>query len=115
MPNIYLTDDLVFRVTCPAKKDQEIYWDYPVGEGGAIRSGSVSGLGLRVTALGNRTFVHAYIFNQKRHRRSLGSTIVLNVASARLAVINREQQLKAGENPDADENDPRRNPPYDRP
>ncbi len=108
MPNIYLTDELVSGASCPPEKDQEIYWDYPVGEGGSIRNGSVSGLGLRVTALGNKTFVHAYVFNQKRHRKALGSTIILNVASARLAAIDRERQLQAGENPDLDENDPRR-------
>ncbi|MFK0207723.1 tyrosine-type recombinase/integrase [Agrobacterium sp. NPDC090283] len=108
MPKIYLTDLLVSGASCPAEKDQEIYWDYPVGGDGVIRNGSVSGLGLRVTALGNKTFVHAYMFNQKRHRKALGSNIVLNVASARLAVIDREKRLEAGENPDLDENDPRR-------
>jgi integrase len=108
MPNIYLTDELVSGAICPPEKDQEIYWDYPIGDKGGVKSGSVSGLGLRVTALGNKTFVHSYVFNQKRHRKALGSTIVLNVASARMAVINRERLLQAGENPDLDENDPRR-------
>ncbi len=108
MPQLYLTDSLVFAASCPAGKDQEIYWDYPVGADGQIRNGSVSGLGLRVTALGNKTFVHAYHFNGKRCRKALGSTVVLNVASARLAVGQRERQLQAGENPDLDENDPRR-------
>lgn len=108
MPNIYLTDLVVAQAICPAEKDQEIYWDYPIGSDGVVRNGSVAGLGLRVTALGNKTFVHAYVFNQKRHRKALGSTIILNVASARLAVIDRERRLRAGENPDLDENDPRR-------
>lgn len=108
MPNIYLTDLVVAQAICPAEKDQEIYWDYPIGSDGVVRNGSVAGLGLRVTALGNKTFVHAYVFNQKRHRKALGSTIILNVASARLAVIDRERRLQAGENPDLDENDPRR-------
>lgn len=108
MPNIYLTDLVVAQAICPAEKDQEIYWDYPIGGDGIVRNGSVAGLGLRVTALGNKTFVHAYVFNQKRHRKALGSTIILNVASARLAVIDRERRLHAGENPDLDESDPRR-------
>ncbi|MCZ7469814.1 integrase family protein [Agrobacterium sp. O3.4] len=108
MPNIYLSDLVVAQAICPAEKDQEIYWDYPIGSDGVVRNGSVAGLGLRVTALGNKTFVHAYVFNQKRHRKALGSTIILNVASARLAVIDRERRLQAGENPDLDENDPRR-------
>lgn len=108
MPKIYLTDTFVERAVCPRSKDQEIYWDYPVDRDGQIRNGSVQGLGLRVTALGNKSYVHSYIFNCKRHRKALGSTIVLSVASARLAVGQRERQLEAGENPDLDRNDPRR-------
>lgn len=108
MPKFYLTDALVLTANCPTGKDQEIYWDYPVGVDGHIRNGSVSGLGLRVTALGNKTFVHAYQFNGKRYRKALGSTILLNVASARLSVGQRERQLEAGENPDFDGEDPRR-------
>ena len=108
MPKFYLTDTLVLTANCPTGKDQEIYWDYPVGTDGHIRNGSVSGLGLRVTALGNKTFVHAYQFNGKRYRKALGSTILLNVASARLSVGQRERQLEAGENPDFDGEDPRR-------
>ncbi|KAA6490852.1 DUF4102 domain-containing protein [Agrobacterium sp. ICMP 7243] len=108
MPKLYLTDSLVLTANCPAGKDQEIYWDYPVGTDGTIRNGSVSGLGLRVTALGNKTFVHAYQFNGKRYRKALGSTIVLSVSSARLTVGQRQRQLEAGENPDFDGEDPRR-------
>jgi integrase len=58
--------------------------------------------------LGSKTFVHGYQFNGKRYRKALGSTVVLNVASARLAVGQRERRIEAGENPDSDENDPRR-------
>lgn len=108
MPKLFLTDAFVARSSCPSGKDQEIYWDYPIDPMGQVRSGSVAGLGLRVTEQGNKTFVHSYIFNHKRHRKALGSNIVLSVASARMAVIGREKQLAAGENPDLDENDPRR-------
>lgn len=108
MPKIYLTDAFIFEARCPAGKDQEIYWDYPVGGDGSIRNGSVSGLGLRVTALGNKTFVHAYIFNHRRIRKALGSTVVLGVSSARMAVTERQRKVDVGENPDLDENDPRR-------
>ncbi|TCQ16392.1 tyrosine-type recombinase/integrase [Rhizobium sp. PP-CC-3G-465] len=108
MPKIYLNEYLLNSAKCPSGKDQEIYWDYPVATDGSIRNGSVSGLGLRVTALGNRSFVHAYQFNGKRYRKSLGSTILLSVASARLAVAQRERQLEAGENPDFDQTNPRR-------
>jgi integrase len=79
-----------------------------MGEDGRIRSGSISGLGLRVTALGQKSFVHAYQFNGRRHRKVLGSASTLNVGEARLSVIQREQQLQAGENPDLDRVDPRR-------
>lgn len=108
MAKLFLTDAIVQSAICPPNKDQEIYWDHPVGEDGRIRHNSVSGLGLRVTALGHKSFVHAYQFNGKRCRKALGSTVILNVASARLVVIQRERQLEAGENPDFDQKDPRR-------
>ncbi|TIX71510.1 MAG: integrase [Mesorhizobium sp.] len=73
-----------------------------------MRNDSVSGLGLRVTALGNKAFVHAYQFNGRRYRKVLGTTVVLNVSSARLAVGQRQRRLEAGENPDFDRTDPRR-------
>lgn len=108
MPNIFLTDDFVSLATCPTGKDQEIYWDNPVGIDGRIRNNSVSGLGLRVTALGRRAFVHAFMFNGRRYRKVIGSTIRYNVASARLEVSKRQQQLDLGEDPDADRIDTRR-------
>ncbi|TIV37008.1 MAG: DUF4102 domain-containing protein [Mesorhizobium sp.] len=108
MPKIFLTDDVVFEAICPADKDQEFFWDYAVDANGQIHNGSVSGLGLRVTALGHKAFVHAYRFNGKRCRSVLGTAAVLSVASARLAVINREQELEAGRDPDVDRVDPRR-------
>jgi hypothetical protein len=108
MPKIHLTDTFVSTAVCPTGKGQEIYWDYPVDAAGQIRNGSVSGLGLRVTALGAKSFVHAYRFNRKRYRKALGSIIVMSVASARMAVTNRERLIEAGENPDMDETNPRR-------
>ena len=108
MPQLYLTDDVVAAASCPAGKDQEIYWDYAVASNGQIRNGSVSGLGLRVTALGHKSFVHGYQFNGRRCRRGLGSTVVLSVASARLAILERERQIETGQDPDADRIDPRR-------
>ncbi|MER8606591.1 integrase family protein [Mesorhizobium sp. M0663] len=108
MPKLFLDESVVLAADCPSEKDQEIYWDHPVGQDRRIRNGSVSGLGLRVTALGHKSFVHAYQFNGKRYRKALGSTVVLNVASARLAVGQRQRQLEAGENPDFDDRDTRR-------
>jgi len=108
MPKLFLDDSVVLTSDCPSEKDQEIYWDHPVGQDGRIRNGSVSGLGLRVTALGHKSFVHAYQFNGKRYRKALGSTVVFNVASARMAVGQRQRQLEAGENPDFEDSDTRR-------
>lgn len=108
MPNIFLTDDFVSLASCPNGKDQEIYWDNPVGGDGRIRNNSVSGLGLRVTSLGRRAFVHAYQFNGRRYRKVIGSTTRHNVASARADVVTRQQQLDLGEDPDANRVDPRR-------
>ncbi|SFP58512.1 protein of unknown function [Mesorhizobium sp. NFR06] len=103
MPKIFLTDDVVFDAICPADKDQELYWDYAVAAKGQIRNGSIAGLGLRVTAPGHKSFVQ---LNGKRCRKVLGSTVVLSVASARLAVIQREQELSLGKDPDIDRVDP---------
>lgn len=99
MPKIFLTDDIVFDANCPTDKDQELYWDYAVVVNGQIRNGSVAGLGLRVTGLGHKSFVHAYQFDGKRCRKVLGSTTTMSVASARLAVVERDQKLKAGRIP----------------
>lgn len=108
MPSLFLTDAFVFNAHCPSGKDQEIYWDHPIAEGGRVRNGSVSGLGLRVTALGRKAFVHAYQLNGRRYRKAIGSTVSMNVGEARLAVIERQQELDAGENPDINRVDPRR-------
>lgn len=71
-----------------------------MGADGHIRNGSISGLGLRVTAQGAKSFIHAYQFNGKPYRRTLGSIVVLNVGSARMAVRDRAQKLEMRENPD---------------
>ncbi|MCD1266876.1 hypothetical protein B5M44_22155 [Shinella sumterensis] len=102
MPKLFLTDDIVFTASCPAGKDQEIYWDHPTGADGRVRNNSVSGLGLRVTALGRKAFIHAYQFNGERCRKVIGTPVSYNVASARLEVIKRKQELDEGRNPDAD-------------
>ncbi|MGX5805085.1 tyrosine-type recombinase/integrase [Bradyrhizobium sp. Arg314] len=107
MPKIFLTDDVVFEAICPADKDQELYWDHAVAGNGQIRNGSVAGLGLRVTVLGHKSFVHAYQFNGRRCRKVLGSTSTMSVASARLAIVERDQQLKASKDPDLDRIDTR--------
>jgi len=107
MPQLFLTDDIVFSAICPEGKDQEIYWDHPVGADGRIRSNSVSGLGLRVTMLGRKAFIHAYQFNGQRCRKVIGSTLLYNVASARLEVIKRDQDIKDGNDPEAGRINPR--------
>jgi len=107
MPQLFLTDDIVFSASCPDGKDQEIYWDHPVGADGRIRSNSVSGLGLRVTMLGRKAFIHAYQFNGQRCRKVIGSTLLHNVASARLEVIKRDQDIKDGKDPEAGRINPR--------
>lgn len=100
MPKIFLSDTFVQNVQFPTDKSQEFYWDHPTTPDGKVLSGSVTGLGLRVTAMGNKAFVHAYAFNGQRRRMVLGSPPVLNVASARLAVGTRERQISSGESPD---------------
>lgn len=102
MPNIFITDSFVYSAKCPPEKDQEIFWDHPKGPDGRVRNGAVPGLGLRVTANGIKSFVHAYTFRGRRKRKVLGSINIMDIASARLAVNQRLQQLAAGENPDID-------------
>ena len=92
MPNIFITDTFVYTAKCPPEKDQEIFWDHPKGPDGRIRNGAVPGLGLRVTANGIKSFVHAYTFRGRRKRKVLGSINIMDIASARLAVNQRLQQ-----------------------
>src|SRR5689334_15727121 len=106
MPQIYLSDALVSNAICTAGKKQEIFWDHSIGADGQVRKGAVSGLGLRVSYLGHKSFVHDYQWRGRRRRQVLGTTTVLNVGSARIAVTNRERLLSMGENPDADNVDP---------
>jgi integrase len=103
MPKLYLTDSLVRTLNCPAGRRQEFYWDHPVGTDGRTRNGSVSGLGLKVTNLGRRTFIHDYRLDGERSRKILGTPADLSVASARLSVGERLRQLEDGKNPDADD------------
>ncbi|WP_173999877.1 tyrosine-type recombinase/integrase [Agrobacterium tumefaciens] len=103
-----MTDDIVSSAICPAGKDQEIYWDHPVTAGGRILANSVAGLGLRVTALYRKAFIHDYKLNGRRYRKVIGSPISLSVASARLEIRKRNQKIDEGRDPDADRIDPRR-------
>ena len=100
LAKIFLTDAIVEMAICAPDKSQEIFRDGPKGMDGKIRSGSVTGLGLRVTALGAKTFVHSYRFNGKHRRAAIGTPTNMNVASARLLVMAREQQIEQGIDPD---------------
>lgn len=99
MPKQYLTDAFVRSAQCAANKDQELYWDNPVGLDGKIRNGAQKGLALRVTELGKRSYIHTYTFNGKRRRVVIGDASIMNVGSARLLVHQRESQLAKGEEP----------------
>lgn len=101
MPKLYLTDTLVDQLQCATDKDQELFWDHPKTVDGTSRRGAVRGLGLRVTRQGIKTFVHSYVYRDKRHRVALGGPPRLNVSAARLLTSQRELQLQNGENPDA--------------
>ncbi|MDP9592090.1 UNVERIFIED_ORG: integrase [Shinella zoogloeoides] len=103
-----MTDDFVYLAECPVGKDQEIYWDHPIGVDGRMRRDAVSGLGLQVTMLGRKSFIHAYQFNGQRYRKVIGSPLLHNVASARLEVLKRRQQIANQEDPEAGRIDPRR-------
>ncbi len=108
MPKHYLTDTIVRKMNCPQNKDQEIFWDGPKTVDGKIRDGSIQGLGVRVTCQGKKTFIHAYRFDGKRYRYALGTPANMNIASARMLVSQREQQIFKGENPDAEKIDYRK-------
>lgn len=84
---------------CPEGKSQEIICDCPSDLDGKIRNGSVAGLGLRITALGAKSFVHTFRFNGKFKRHVIGTPANLNVASARLKVQQRNLEIESGEDP----------------
>lgn len=107
MPKLFLTDTFVKNARCPASKTQELYWDNPRTLDGRIRTGAIKGLGIRVTSNGSVTFVHSYMFNGKRYRHGLGDAANMNVASARLLVNQRENQISEGENPEKKRINPR--------
>ncbi len=100
MPKLFLTDNFIRHANCPTEKQQELYWDHPRSIDGIIRSGSISGLGVRVTNAGIKTFIHSYRYRGKRKRISLGNPANMNVAAARLLVSHREQSILNGDNPD---------------
>lgn len=100
MAKIFLTDALVKTAACAPDKSQEIIRDSSKGVDGKIRSGSVTGLGLRITPLGAKSFVHSYRFNGKHRRAVIGNPTNMNVASARLIVMARDQQIEQGIDPD---------------
>lgn len=105
MSKFFLTDAFVSSARCPEGKDQELFWDFPKGLDGKIRSGAQKGLGLRVTEHGHLAFVHMYRFDGKRRRMVLGQPPLLNVGSARLLVQQRNSQIERGEDPDGAKED----------
>ncbi|SMR82210.1 Phage integrase family protein [Aliiroseovarius halocynthiae] len=70
------------------------------GDRRKTRNGSVSGLGLRVTAHGAKSFVHSFRFNGKHRRSVIGCPDTMNVTSARFMVLQRNNDIAAGIDPD---------------
>ncbi len=66
-----------------------------------MRNNSVAGLGIRVTAQGAKSFVHTFRFNGKFKRHVIGTPANLNVASARLKVLQRNLDIEQGADPSA--------------
>lgn len=97
-----MTDAFVKSATCPNGKSQEIICDSACGIDGKIRSGFVSGLGLRVTERGAKSFVHSYRFNGKARRQVVGTPANMNVASARMIVQRRNCEIDLGNDPNKD-------------
>lgn len=108
VPNLYLTDSFISSAKCPSDKDQIIYWDHPKGLDGKLRNGSTSGLGIRITRNGAKSFVHAFHFNGERKRAVIGKPPTMSVGNARLSTQQRTTQIEAGVNPDADKVDYRK-------
>lgn len=94
MARYFLTDALVRSATCQRGKSQEFIWDYGFTLEGNPKSGSVDGLGFRISATGDRSFVHAYKFNGKRRRVVIGQPPNMTVAAARLKIQQRLRQLE---------------------
>ena len=108
MPKLFLTDAFIRNAKCSQNKKQISYWDYPKGSDGKIYQGAQTGLALRITANGVKSFIHDFHFNGKRRRVVVGNTSNMNLGSARLLVHQRELQINKNEDPDADKVDYRK-------
>jgi len=100
LAKLYLTDAFVKSAICSPDKYQEIFRDSPKGLDGKTRNGSVSGLGLRVTESGAKSFVHSFRFNGKHRRSVIGNSETMNVMSARFKVLERNKDIAQGVDPD---------------
>ncbi len=58
------------------------------------------GLGLRITEQGAKSFIHSFRFNGKSKRIVIGTPVNMNVASARLIVAQRCNEIDQGIDPD---------------
>uniref|UniRef100_UPI000A62C702 tyrosine-type recombinase/integrase n=2 Tax=Leisingera sp. ANG-M1 TaxID=1577895 RepID=UPI000A62C702 len=101
LARLYLTDTLVRTSICEPAKSQEIIRDCALGVDGKMRNDSVSGLGLRITSQGAKSFIHNYRYNGKARRKVIGTPDTMNVSSARLIVKQRNTEIEQGIDPDA--------------
>jgi len=97
MPNIKLTDPFIRNFPKPEKR-LEYYDTY------------VSGLIVRITPTGHKSFSYRYRFNNKVKRFTIGSYPKISLADARAEVGNLERKIKDGIDPLAEQK-ARRNKP----
>ncbi len=96
---VFLSDDFVRKAKCKDGVGQEIFTDFAIDGDGKVKNGSVTGLGLRVTSLNAKAFVHSYRFNGKKKRVVVGMPDSMNVASARMIVQKRNAEIDSGIEP----------------
>lgn len=65
-----------------------------------MRSDSASGLGIRITSQGAKSFIHSYRYNGSARRKVIGTPGNMNVSSARLIVSQRNLEIDQGIDPD---------------
>ena len=84
----HFTPERLRQATCPASKQQQLYWD-----------DSPRCLGIRITANGAKTFIFEYRLNDKNARYSIGRADSWDLKGARQEASRLQQLVDSGIDP----------------
>ena len=82
------TSDVIANFVCKAGKSQSIYWD-----------GKTTGLGLRVTSTGKKSYIFETSLNNKTVRITIGDVSIYSIAKAREEAISLKAMTNKGIDP----------------